>query len=65
MWIARDINGSLYIYTDKPKKHPEEGYWSLSKGDCCDIPSEFWPEVSWEDKEPRELILKPVNSEKI
>lgn len=63
MWIARDADGSLYIYTDKPKKHQEEGYWSLSKGASCDIPSEFWPEISWEDKEPRKLILKFIKEE--
>lgn len=60
MWVARDSSGSLYVYTDKPKKLLEEGYWFSSKGVCCDILSDLWPEISWEDKEPRELVLKPI-----
>lgn len=62
MWIARDRNGSLYIYTDKPKKIGE-GYWDPSKGDCYCIHSDLWPEISWEDEEPRELVLKPIKEE--
>lgn len=71
MWIARDSNGSLYIYTDKPKKLLEGGYWYPSKGrywfsfkgDCYSILSDLWPEISWEDEEPRELVLKPIKKE--
>lgn len=28
--------------------------------DICIIPEDYFPEVKWEDEEPRELILKPI-----
>ena len=27
------------------------------------LPSELFPEVKWEDEEPKELVLKPINEE--
>lgn len=62
MWIARDKDGLLCIYRHKPSKGKE--VWresSQDKGldDICIIPEDYFPEVKWEDEEPRELILKP------
>lgn len=62
MWIARDINDSLYLYTTKPKKS-EDGYWYSEKGDVADISDSVFPEIQWSDEEPRELVLKPINKE--
>lgn len=66
MWIARDKNGLLYIYNHKPSKGKEvwienpkdEGTYSMHI-----ISKDCFPEVKWEDKEPRELVLKPINEE--
>lgn len=57
MWIARDKNGSLHLFSSKPFRNGP--YW-VSRVTDMDIyihPSLF-PEVKWEDEEPRELILK-------
>lgn len=66
MWIARDKNGLLYVYRYKPFKGEE--VWIESPKDKkfdsgCIIQNDCFPEVKWEDEEPRELILKPINKE--
>ena len=64
MWIARDSDNTLWAFKNKPKK---EGYcWQVERGDynyhCLANGNSNWlfPEVKWEDEEPRELILKPI-----
>lgn len=66
MWIARDKNGLLYIYNHKPSKGKEVWVENLiAKGidSLCPISKDSFPEVKWEDEEPRELILKPIKDE--
>lgn len=57
MWIARDRDGKLFLYLTKPYKIKNKGFWA---GDFPYIilSKEWFPEVKWEDEEPRELILK-------
>ena len=62
MYVARDENNYLYLYTNKPKKS-SDGYWYSEKGDVMDISDLAFPEVKWSDEEPRELILKPIKEE--
>lgn len=59
MWIARDKNGDLWLFKKKPQKQ-NAGFWSV---ECIidvilRLPKQTFPEVKWEDEEPRELILK-------
>lgn len=63
MWIARDKDGLLCIYRHKPSKGIE--VWIESPEDreldgMYIISENYFPEVKWEDEEPRELILKPI-----
>ena len=58
MWIARDSEGFLLVYTRKPIKGNKGWIPSSEEPDCCNIPYRLFPEIKWEDKEPRELILK-------
>ncbi len=59
MYVARDKNGSLFLYSKLPKKSPngfiEDGW------DCdCDIikvPTSWFKEVKWSDKKPRKVSL--------
>lgn len=60
MWIARDKDGLIHIYKKKPIK---TGYGWFSNGWIIPAPSYDFTEVKWEDKEPRELILKPIKEE--
>lgn len=57
-WIARDKDGSLYIYDMKPCKKHEN--WAIQRVDTkvWKVNDKWAPEVEWEDPEPRELILK-------
>ena len=62
MWIARDENGELWLYEEKPYRKVNR--WTSSDGDCqLLINSDWFPEVSCEDEEPRELVLKPIKEE--
>lgn len=47
----------------KPLKQPE--HWMCVSGDCQILYFNLFPEVKWSDKEPRELVLKPVKEEKL
>lgn len=57
MWIARDEDGKLFCYAVKPCKRPR--FW-MGDNDIIQLPDNWFPEVKWEDEEPRELILKPI-----
>ena len=62
MWIARDENDELWLYEEKPYKKVNQ--WKSSDGAYQSlIDSDWFPEISWEDDEPRELILKPIKEE--
>lgn len=58
MWIARDESGKLFMYSTKPFKR--ECTWGFKgKNTTVVVLSDsLFLEVKWEDKEPRELILK-------
>lgn len=56
MWLARDKDGHLWLYEKKPIKQPV--YWVCVSGDCQTLDLNLFPEVKWEDEEPRELVLK-------
>ena len=66
MWIARDPDKSLWAYLIKPEKDKEFDAWVVP--DTCSIQEagfripydDLFPEVKWEDEEPRELVLKPI-----
>ena len=56
-WLARDENGSLYGYRNKPRKHISS--WSIGTV-CVDTNTWFvgnnpnqYPQVKWSDEEPK------------
>ena len=57
LWVARDINGYLFAYEDKPKRCDNQREWF----GCFLSPMEnsFFPELKWED-EPIEVELRPT-----
>ena len=55
MWIARDNDESLWLFEEKPYKY--KSVWCSNSTMYC-INEKLYPEVKWEDEEPRELILK-------
>lgn len=63
MWIARDKNGSILLYKVKPCKSSFR--WQVPSGTYTQVdplyysldPSFFWPEVQWQDEQPRKVKL--------
>lgn len=54
-WIAKDKDGEVYIYQNKPKK--KNGSWMCEHSNVCDnidrlIDKSFIDWLSWEDEEP-------------
>lgn len=58
LWIARDKDGSLYMFDAKPIKN-NEGIWVFGEQQCYSIklPQTWFNSVKWEDDEPRKLSL--------
>lgn len=56
IWIARDKNGLLYAYKDKPVR--DERTWTCQDSDLWYQLDESWfPCLNWED-DPIELVIK-------
>lgn len=56
MWLARDKNGHLYLYREKPSKTGKQ--WNNYLGELIiDEEDKEFPEVKWEDEEPTEVEL--------
>ena len=66
IWIARDKDGTLCAYNQKPDRYAFDGIWLTENGNDrnYEVLNDDWlPEVRWEDQEPRELVLKPIKEE--
>ena len=56
MWVARDKDGELAMYKNKPFKDERAEQWSL--GGWWDfLPKNWFPEVQWSDDEPTKVKL--------
>ena len=56
MWIARNSDGLLRGFEKKPIKTLYG--WYCHDGYIATFQSYCFPEIKWEDEEPRELVLK-------
>ncbi len=55
-WVARDENGSLYLYSDEPWKGPLG--WKVDIDVWIEpLDSTKFPNVKWEDEEPTQVTL--------
>lgn len=57
IWIARDKDGKLYLYSNKPFKEPQEWRSRPANGTIYLDPGLF-PSVKWEDSEPTRVIVR-------
>ena len=60
LWIARDEDGTLAVYHEKPirkKNHFEEAESGYLKGWAGYLADEEYPQVTWENS-PKELTVK-------
>ena len=66
MWLARDEDRTLYLYSSKPIKHEDMNFWDLDEedGDGCvnQIDSRLFPEVTYENS-PQEIKISFINKE--
>ena len=69
MWIARNKNGELYLFTFvKPVRCDEDGCWIKDEyhgnlGGSIRLDDNLFPELTWND-EPVEVSLFPISSDK-
>ena len=63
LWIARDKNNSLSLYSKKPRKSQGD-VWLYYEGNLMKIFWDNFPEVKWSDAEPTEVELKIVKHKK-
>lgn len=55
LWVARDEDGSLYVYSGKPGRLDNVFWPCHTDGDdgeettCASLPAGFYPEVTWEN----------------
>lgn len=59
IWIARDKNGELYLYNERPFRREKEFSLNIVGFDFCEIPEEYFPSVTWENS-PQEVELKLI-----
>ena len=61
LWIARDKNGSLYLYDKKPLKHEDFGFFESldSNGYQFQISCKYFPEVTFENS-PKQVKMELV-----
>ena len=62
-WVARDENGSLYMYTAKPKKMSD--FWHAQGAGYMKLDDSLFPEVQWSDEEPKKIKLSIMEKSKI
>jgi hypothetical protein len=60
MWIARDKNGSLWLYTNKPTR--KENVFADGKTFSLLVPQDLFDEVTWENS-PKEAYLRLMEDE--
>lgn len=55
-WVARDKDGNLFAYNDKPTRCDNQEEWFAEKF-LSSMENSFFPELKWED-EPLEFELR-------
>lgn len=64
MWIARDKNGELYLYNEKPFRREKDFFLDIAGFDFCEVPKEYLPSVTWENS-PQRVILELAPEEPV
>ena len=58
LWVARDSNGELFIYSEKPiRDYDCFIYQNNDDLNACMLPDNLYPEVTFENS-PKQLIIK-------
>lgn len=62
LWIARDKNGALALYTEEPMLYYNSQYEGPYKSQMIDLDENLFPEVTFENS-PQMVEVKLVNEE--
>ena len=57
LWVARDKNGFLFVYEDKPTRRDNQREW-LGRF-LTSMKNSYFPNLTWEDQ-PIEVELRPA-----
>lgn len=65
IWVARDDNGDLYMYNEKPVKNLYGiGFWDILEGEYQHIDNKhLFKDVLWDDEDPLKLVSTNINLE--
>ena len=55
VWVARDYDGSLYMYTAKPEKKSD--FWHAPGAGFMKLDDSLFSELQWSDEETKEIKL--------
>ena len=58
-WIARDVSGELWLYSDKPEFNPYKNEYESFGGDFLVIDNSLFPEVTFENS-PQKVKIELV-----
>ena len=56
-WVARDEDGSLWLYVEKKPIKKSTGHWTNNEGGE-QLEDYDFPSVKWSDEEPTEIEIK-------
>ena len=56
-WIARDMNGMLYLYVGNNQPKKKDTFWMNDDGDCAQMDSILFQEVRWSDEDPTKVKI--------
>lgn len=57
-WLARDKDGMLYLYKDKPLRGSEQWHENpVSITGLIELRRELFPEVQWSDDDPTKVKI--------
>lgn len=62
LWVARDNDGELYLYNEKPEFYNDCKVW-FAGGILAKLDNNLFPDLTWYD-EPLEVMLTPVLNHK-
>lgn len=57
-WVARDDNGRLFIYTDKPER--KGIVFTAKSGHCAEISNKLFPQITRDNAEATKVELSIV-----
>lgn len=61
-WVARDKDGTPYLFGDEPERQHDYGFWDDNTGHI-ELPITFFPSLTWEDEPKRVRITIETISE--